>query len=72
MPGPAKTWGGNLVDAVKNGFVEEETIDEKVKRILNVAKFTNRFNKKELQRKALIKSHIADLLKKPLSKVWFF
>ena len=64
MPGPAKTWGGNLVDAVKNGFVEEETIDEKVKRILNVAKFTNRFNKKRVAEKSIDKKSHRELIKK--------
>ena len=64
MPGPAKTWGGNLVDAVKNGFVEEETIDEKVKRILNVVKFTNRFNKKRVAEKSIDKKSHRELIKK--------
>ena len=64
MPGPAKTWGGNLVDAVKDGLVEEGTIDEKVKRILNVAKFTNRFNKNRVAEKSIDKKSHRELIKK--------
>jgi len=64
MPGPAKTWGENLVDAVKNGLVEEGTIDEKVRRILNVAKFTNRFNKKRVAEKSIDKKSHRELIKK--------
>ena len=55
MPGPAKTWGENLVAAVKGGLVEEKKIDEKVKRILNVAKFTNRFNRKRVSEESIDK-----------------
>ena len=61
---PAKTWGGNLVDTVKNGFVEEETIDEKVKRILSVAKFNDRFNRKRVAEKSIDKKSHRELIKK--------
>ena len=64
MPGPAKTWGRNLVKAVKDGLVEEEKIDEKVKRILNVAKFTNRFNKERVAEKSIDKKSHRKLIKK--------
>ena len=45
MPGPAKSWGSNLLDAVNNKDVPIECIDDKVKRILNVMNFTKRFEK---------------------------
>ena len=64
MPGPAKTWGINLVRAVEDGLVSEEKIDEKVKRILNVAKFTNRFNKKRVSDKSIDKKSHRELIKK--------
>ena len=63
MPGPAKTWGKNLVDAVKDGLVDEEIIDEKVKRILKVANFTNRFNKKRVTEKSIDKKSHRMLIK---------
>ena len=44
MPGPAKSWGENLVQAVKKGNVPEEIIDDKVRRILTVADFTGRLD----------------------------
>ncbi len=42
MPGPTKTWGENLVKAVKDNKVEGVLIDDKVKRILRIAEFTGR------------------------------
>ena len=45
MPGPAKTWGENLVKAVKDKKVKEEIVDDKVKRILRIAEFTGRLDK---------------------------
>ncbi len=36
MPGPARTFGGKLIDAVKSGEVDEAIIDDKVKRLLGV------------------------------------
>ena len=63
MPGPAKTWGKKLVDAVKEGLVDEEKIDEKVKRILKVANFTNRFNKKRVTEKSIDKKSHRMLIK---------
>ena len=44
MPGPARSWGENLVKAVNNGKVEEEVVDDKVRRILRVADFTGRLD----------------------------
>ena len=64
MPGPAKTWGKNLVDAVKAGLVEEKKIDEKVKRILTVAKFTDRFNRKRISERSIDKKSHRKLIKK--------
>ena len=64
MPGPAKTWGKNLVDAVKAGLVEEKKIDEKVKRILTVAKFTDRFNRKRIPERSIDKKSHRKLIKK--------
>jgi beta-glucosidase len=43
MPGPAKSWGTNLITAVNKKEVSEELINDKVKRILNVASFCKRF-----------------------------
>ena len=37
MPGPAKSWGKNLIKAVEDSKVNEEIIDDKVRRILRVA-----------------------------------
>ena len=37
MPGPARSWGTNLISAVINKDVSETNINDKVKRILNVA-----------------------------------
>ena len=64
MPGPAKTWGKNLVDAVKAGLVEEKKIDEKVKRILTVAKFTDRFNRNRISERSIDKKSHRKLIKK--------
>ena len=64
MPGPAKTWGKNLVDAVKAGLVEEKKIDEKVKRILTVAKFTDRFNRKRISERSIDKKSHRKLIEK--------
>lgn len=47
MPGPAKTWGENLVKAVKDNKVKEATINDKVTRILRVAEFTGRLQNPE-------------------------
>ena len=47
MPGPAKSWGENLVQAVKKGNVPEDIIDDKVRRILTVAEFTGRLESME-------------------------
>ena len=47
MPGPARSWGENLVKAVNDGKVLEEAVDDKVRRILRVADFTGRLDKLE-------------------------
>ena len=63
MPGPARSWGTNLISAVINKDVSETNINDKVKRILNVIDFCKRFenpvrkpeseNDSESQRKIL-------------------
>ena len=47
MPGPARSWGENLVKAVNDGKVKEDTVDDKVRRILRVAEFTGRLDNPE-------------------------
>ena len=49
MPGPAKSWGDNLIKAVNEGKVDEEMVDDKVRRILRVAEFTGRLDNPEEQ-----------------------
>jgi len=49
MPGPSNVWGKALIDAVKARKVSEKLIDDKVKRILTVAEFSNRFQKPEIK-----------------------
>ncbi len=44
MPGPARTWGAKLVEAVKSGAVAESTIDDKVRRLLWVMEQTGRLD----------------------------
>ena len=43
MPGPGNVWGDQLFTAVSEGKVEEKLIDDKVRRILNIANFSKRF-----------------------------
>ena len=43
MPGPGHVWGDKLFAAVSEGKVEEELINDKVRRILKIASFTKRF-----------------------------
>ena len=43
MPGPGNVWGDQLFAAVSEGKVEEKLIDDKVRRILNIANFSKRF-----------------------------
>ena len=43
MPGPGNVWGDQLYAAVSEGKVEEELINDKVRRILNIASFSKRF-----------------------------
>jgi beta-glucosidase len=49
MPGPSNVWGKALIDAVEASEVSEKLIDDKVKRILTVAEFSNRFQKSEIR-----------------------
>ena len=49
MPGPAKSWGDNLVKAVNDGKVDEEIVNDKVRRILRVAEFTGRLDNPDEQ-----------------------
>ena len=49
MPGPGNVWGDALFKEVNEGNVEESLIDDKVKRILNVAKFSKRFENPTLR-----------------------
>ena len=64
MPGPAKNWGLNLIRAVEDGKVLEDEINEKVERILRVAKFTQRFDKKRKREKSINKKDHRILIKK--------
>ena len=47
MPGPGGTWGAKLIEEINRGNVEEILIDDKVKRILSMASFTERFKHPE-------------------------
>ncbi|MDA9660200.1 glycoside hydrolase family 3 C-terminal domain-containing protein [Pseudomonadota bacterium] len=49
MPGPTNVWGTALIEAVEAKKVSEELIDDKVRRILNVAEFSNRFQNPEIK-----------------------
>ena len=49
MPGPSNVWGKALIDAVEDSEVSEKLIDDKVKRILTVAEFSNRFQKPQIK-----------------------
>ena len=44
MPGPAKTWGTKLLDAIHKGKVQEQKVFEKVRRILKIAEFSGRLD----------------------------
>ena len=45
----SNVWGKTLIDAIKARKVSEELIDDKVKRILTVAEFSNRFQEPEIK-----------------------
>ena len=45
MPGPGNVWGEQLCNAVSSRKVDEELINDKVRRILTVASFSKRFEK---------------------------
>ena len=49
MPGPGNAWGDKLYAAVTEGKVEEELINDKVRRILNIASFSKRFENPEIK-----------------------
>ena len=59
MPGPGNTWGKKLLEAVIEGLIDEEIIDDKVERILNIAEFSGRFDSPEnkLEKSNIRKSH---------------
>ena len=56
MPGPAKTWGENLLEAVNDEKISIDLIDDKVKRILNVLNFTERFENHSDQAGGIVNS----------------
>ena len=65
MPGPSNVWGQALINAVKSDEVSEELIDDKVRRILTVAEFSNRFQKPGIKaEEAINKPSHRSLLKK--------
>ena len=45
MPGPARVFGPALLDAVHSGAVDESTVDEKVRRLLNLLEKTGRLQR---------------------------
>jgi len=47
MPGPARTMGENLLEAVQSGEVDEKTIDDKVRRLLRVTVLSGRMDNPE-------------------------
>ena len=59
MPGPGNTWGKKLLEAVTEGLVDEDVINDKVERILNIAEFSGRFDSPEnkLEKSNIRKSH---------------
>ena len=59
MPGPGNAWGKKLLEAVTEGLVDEEVINDKVERILNIAEFSGRFDSPEnkLEKSNIRKSH---------------
>jgi beta-glucosidase len=44
MPGPPNYFGANLLDAVKNGEVSEEVLDDKIRRLIDVLEKTGKFD----------------------------
>ena len=65
MPGPSNVWGAALVNSVKQGNIDEQIINDKVKRILSVAEFSNRFDSPDLQNEqAVDKPEHRSLLRK--------
>ncbi len=44
MPGPARTFGKKLLEAIGNGDVDEATIDDKVKRLLGLLDWTGKLD----------------------------
>ena len=65
MPGPSNVWGKALIEAVEAKKVSEELINDKVRRILSVAEFSNRFQKPEIKNEeAIDKPEHRELLRK--------
>ena len=56
MPGPAKTWGENLLKAVNEQKISIEMIDDKVKRILNVLNFSKTYENLDNQSEGVVNS----------------
>jgi beta-glucosidase len=50
MPGPARTFGDKLVEAVKSGAVEEAVIDDKVRRLLRILVRSGRLDNPDTNR----------------------
>ena len=49
MPGPGNVWGDHLFKKVNEGEVEVSLINDKVRRILNIAEFSKRFENPSLR-----------------------
>lgn len=49
MPGPGNVWGDHLFKKVNEGEVEESLLNDKVRRILNIAEFSKRFENPSLR-----------------------
>ncbi|MCP4752770.1 MAG: beta-glucosidase [Proteobacteria bacterium] len=47
MPGPARTMGRNLMEAVERGEVEEKIIDDKVRRLLRITILSGKMDRPE-------------------------
>ena len=49
MPGPGNVWGEQLCNAVRSRKVDEDLINDKVRRILTIASFSKRFEKPDIK-----------------------
>jgi beta-glucosidase len=64
MPGPPLFWGGKLDAAVRSGVVPERTIDEKVLRILRLARRTGALGSPPVRRPRRSPSEAATLVRR--------